>query len=232
VLWLLLTAHAAELPEGWRPAPPPEGGYAAQYTYESYSSCSQSWSMYTVDAALTLELLPGGRATGCREHRAEDRNPDGRFITADLQSLSGRYTRDGDWIDLTLRPGGDRCGPARSTARTLPPWQLRCTLAAPAAGSALPDAALLCRFREPTYTESLGIRLYTMMPDDQWVLLGSAPGLSVAQDFGNDSILAHVVWTDKDGNTHSQPPPAPLVITPLAQEPTIGPRTDDLIFPD
>ena len=217
--WALPKPEPDPLPTGWRLAPPPSQTFAAAFQYHSFSSCSQSWSDYRVTAAVTLALGADGTAQACREHRADNHSPDGTHIFADLQSMSGRYTRDGDWIDLTLAPDGtDRCGEPRSTYASLRPWHLRCTWATPPPEALASAPLLLCRLVEPLYTESIGLLTDNLLPGE-WLPLGAAPGLLLVQDF------------DPDGAFGGRLQPAQVSLTPLSQPPSIGARVEGLIFP-
>jgi hypothetical protein len=221
LLWMLASALADELPAGWKAQAPVAGDFAASFRYHSVSSCSQSWSIYDVDAAVTLTLAENGRALGCRERRSDDQTPDGQYIAAHLQSMTGRYTRDGDWITLVLRPGGDRCGTARSSAWAQQAWSLRCTQAKPPEDSPLSVGSplLVCQFTEPVYTESLGMRLVrSSLPGDQWMVLGSGVGIDVVQDFGDEPFF------------FSAEPATPLVVTARTAAPEIGKRVAGLVF--
>ena len=217
---LLSVAAADELPPGWQARPPAAQAWAATYRYHNFSSCSQGWATYTVDAAMTLTLAPDGTARGCRELRADSRDPDGQHITADLQSLSGTYTREGPWIALELVAGGDRCGEPRSTFHEQRPWKLRCTDAVPpAADGAFPadHPLLVCQFQEPTYTASLGMRLHQPLPGDQWIVFGAGDGVDVRQ--GDDDSLVSAQGMDER-----------LRVTPRTAPPAIGERIEGLIF--
>ena len=208
------------LPSGWQTAaPPPSQTFAAAFQYHSFSSCSQSWSDYRVTAAVTLALGADGAAQACREHRADNHNPDGTYIFADLQSMSGRYTRDGDWIDLTLAPDGtDRCGEPRSTYAALRPWHLRCTWATPPPGARGSGPRRRGRLGGPRGPGGGGRGSGDLLPGE-WLPLGAAPGLLLLQDF------------DPDGAFGGRLQPAQVSLTPLSQPPSIGARVEGLIFP-
>ena len=78
---------------------------ASQTSFNQFSSCSQSWSLYNAQTAmtLTLTLSEGGKAQSCREKRAEQTDVDGMWRTEDRLGMVGTWKRDGDSITLRLR---------------------------------------------------------------------------------------------------------------------------------
>ncbi|MFT5683379.1 MAG: hypothetical protein ACI8RZ_004310 [Myxococcota bacterium] len=185
MIWLIPLAAADDtLPEGWRSAPPAVQTFAAQTTFAQYSSCSQSWSHYTAKTAMVLTLKEGGTARGCREKRSDSIDPDSTWRTEDYLGMTGTWSRDGDWINLSLNPASGVCEGENLLSRpNMAGWSLRCTQAIPPAEAGIPGRPLVCRFTTPVYTESLGFEVVGLLPyPGEWIVLGDGTGLSIHQD--------------------------------------------------
>lgn len=185
MIWLIPLAAAEDaLPEGWKSAPPAAQTFASLTSFDQFSSCSRSWAHYTAKTAMVLSLQEDGTAQACREKRADSVDPDTTWRTEDRLGMTGTWSRDGDWIDLSLRPGGGGCpGESVSTRPAPADWLLRCTQATPPAEADIPGEPLVCRFTAPVYSESLGFQVFGLLPyPGEWIVLGDGAGLSIVQD--------------------------------------------------
>jgi hypothetical protein len=206
MIWLVPLAAGGELPEGWRASPPVAQTYAAQTSFDQFSSCSQSWAVYSARTAMVLTLEPGGTARACREKRADTRDPGGAWREEDRLGMIGSWSASGAWITLSLKATAGACEGAHFSARAeSADWELRCTQAIPPAEAGLPGRPLVCQFTRSVYGDALGFQVFSLLPGPEaWIVLGEGAGLSIVQDDGEP-------WG-----------PLTLTITPLSEPPVIG----------
>ena len=134
--------------------------------------------------AVSLHLAPDGTARlRTDDHFSADADP--ARDDDESTELSGRWTRTGDGIAIDVRLARScASGIAEPPCAHAPPahwprWRLRCRAMVPERGSALPGAALVCRFVQPEPLPRYGVMLA-----GEWMLVVGGPRAALRYSSG------------------------------------------------
>ena len=180
--------------------------YAASTHWVQNSSCSQSWAVSDYRTSLVMDLEPAGKATACRGKDWRDsggahREPATHRRGKEQLGYRGTWKMVGKAFEITLTPDASVCAPIGivdvGKART---WVLTCDGMTKHPELKLPGAGLICRFKEPRYTEELGYKI--------WKVNG---GPAMVLGWGNGFVVEE---TDELGGEDTTIRSAPKVIAP------------------
>lgn len=199
------------------PHPPMIGRYAGEVQYTESTHCSQSWAQFASTAALVLELRADLSVTACRgithQHTGGSWDESPQHLEGRLQQgMSGRWRRDGRWVELHLAPDDRVCAPVRAGAAVDrgDRWSLRCT-GLVIEGHAEPSV-LGCQLAADQDDRGLGYAVAGVLPG-AWIVMGAGTGVTVraaSGDFasGPPTILHAPSRIADHGWTHAAPQPS------------------------
>lgn len=180
-MWILFSLIAALLLSGPIPL-----HYAASTHWVQNLSCSQSWAVSDHRTSLVLDLNPAGKAAACRSKDWRD-SGGGHREPATYRSGKEQLRYRGTWemvgmaFEITLTPDASVCAPVGiQDIKQAKPWVLLYDELTQHPELKLPGAGMVCRFKEPRYTEKLGYKIWKI-DGGPAIVLGWAAGFVVEE---------------------------------------------------